>query len=301
MCEYNKGYSKMNSGNVALTWLFLSSLCTAQTVVGLIHTDTVTTLNQQFLARQRNGVKKTSKAETKGIHSDVVVFAGDRVFAQFVDGGTWKTSIYLVNLENHSTSLAVLFFNDNGTDLYVPVVGEGLVRGMVITLNTAGSMEFETTGDSPGLAQGWALMSQTTNDSVGGMAVFRQSVPGSPVQEAVVPVVNQFQSHFVLLFDNTVFTTAIAVANPTANAVVIPVNIRNQSGQIIDQRTTALGPYGHTAFALPSTWPSTAGQRGAIEFQTSGFGVGALGLRFNGSAFTSFNVLENYNWLVAPQ
>ena len=64
----------------------------------------------------------------------------------------------------------------------------------------------------------------------------------------------------------------------------------------IDRRTVSLGPYGHTAFSLPETWFSTAGRRGAIEFQTSGFGVAALGLRFNLSAFTSFNVLENINW-----
>jgi hypothetical protein len=92
----------------------------------------------------------------------------------------------------------------------------------------------------------------------------------------------------------------MAIANPTTDAVVIPVNIRNQAGQIIDQRTVRLGSYGHTAFTLADTWGSTAGRRGAIEFLTSGFGVGALGLRFNGAAFTSFHVLENPNWSVQP-
>ncbi len=229
-----------------------------------------------------------------------MVLPGDRVFAQFVDGASWNTSIYLVNLENHPTSFSVLFFQDNGTDLNVPLVGlgPGLSRGVNISLNTAGSIEFETTGTSPNLAQGWALISQTTDDSIGAFAVFRQSPLGGQPQEAVVPVVNQFESHFVLLFDNTAYITAIAIANPTINSVVIPVNIRNESGQIIDTQTIALGAYAHTAFTLPNTWLSTAGSRGAIEFLTSGFGVGALGLRFNGAAFTSFNVLENYNWVV---
>jgi hypothetical protein len=77
---------------------------------------------------------------------------------------------------------------------------------------------------------------------------------------------------------------------------VIPVNIRNESGQIIDTQTVSLRPYAHTAFTLPDRWVSTAGRRGAIEFQTTGFGVGALGLRFSAAAFTSFHVLENFNW-----
>lgn len=228
---------------------------------------------------------------------DVVVFIGDRVIPQFVDGAGWKTSVTMVNLENHPTSFMVLFFQDNGTDLAVPVLGQGTVIGMNITLNTAGSATFETAGVAATLAQGWALISQTTNDSVGAFAVFRQSVPGRPDQEAVVPVVNQFESHFVLPFDNTAFTTAAAFANPTAQSVSIPVNIRNELGQIIDHESFSLGPYGHTAGSIPATWPSTVGIRGTVEFITSGFGVGALGIRFSGASFTSFNVLENIGWV----
>lgn len=272
---------------------FLPALSFAQTLAGITEADFGFRSNRDFLA-QKQGPKKPT------VTKDVVVFIGDRVIPQFVDGGSWQTSVTVINLENHSTNFQVLFFNDDGTDLYVPVVGLGPVRGVTITLNTAGSMTFQTTGTNAALAQGWALLSQSTNDSVGAMAIFRQSVPGRQTQEAVVPVVNQFDSHFVLLFDNTQFITAIAIANPTVNRVVIPVSIRNELGQIIDSRTIALGAYCHTAFTLPDTWPSTAGSRGAIEFLTSGFGVGALGLRFNGAAFTSFSVLENFNWVVNP-
>lgn len=283
----------MKSGGTAFAWLVFSSLAIGQTVVGLEGSDPQARLNQQILAQRQGGTIKKSGDK------QIVVFTGDRVIPQFVDGGSWKTSMFFVNLESHTVSFQVLFFNDDGSDMLVPIVGQGLVRGLNITLDTAGSIELETTGNAPNLAQGWALLSQTTNDSVGGFAVFRQSVFGRADQEAVVPIVSQFDSHFVLLFDNTgPFTTAIALANPTTNAVVIPVNIRNQAGQIIDQRTINLGAYNHTAFTLPDTWSSTAGRRGAIEFQTSGFGVAALGLRFSGAAFTSFHVLENFNWVV---
>lgn len=269
-----------------------AALGQAQTAIGLPGSNPGDRFNQQLLS-ERHEIALRARPK-------VVVFPGDRVIAQFVDGGSWKTSMYFVNLENHSVSFQVLFFDDNGNDMSVQVVGQGSVRGLNITLQTAGSIEFETAGTAANLQQGWALLSQSTNDSVGGMAIFRQSVPGRPDQEAVVPIVSQYDSHFVLLFDNTAFTTAIALANPTTSPVSIPVNIRNQAGQIIDQRTIQLDAYSHTAFPLPDTWASTAGRRGAIEFLATGSGVGALGLRFNGSAFTSFHVLENLNWVTTP-
>ena len=274
--------------------LITSSGALAQTLEGVTGVDTQSNFNQQFLARRNLDASST---QTKSaLEPRVVVFAGDRVVPHVVDGGSWQTSFFWVNLENHPVSFQVLFFDDVGNDMFLPVVGLGLVRQVNVTLDTAGSIEFETTGTANNLKQGWALLSQTTSDTIGGMAVFKQHVFGRPDQEAVVPIVSQFDSHFVLLFDNTAFITGIAISNPTLNSVDIPVTIRNQAGIVIDRRTISLGPYGHTAFSLPDTWFSTVGRRGAIEFQTSGFGVGALGLRFNGSAFTSFNVLENINW-----
>jgi len=282
----------MKIGTLQGALLVFAAFSQAQTVTGLPGSYPGDRLNQQLLS-ERPQAKKSAQPR-------VVVFPGDRVIAQFVDGGSWKTSMYFVNLENHSVSFQVLFFRDDGGDLSVPVLGQGVVRGLSISLDTAGSIKFETEGIDRNLAQGWALLSQSTNDSVGGMAIFGQHVFGAPDQEAVVPIVSQYDNHFVLLFDNAGFTTAIALANPTTSSVSIPVNIRNQAGQIIDQRRISLDPYSHTAFTLPDTWPSTAGRRGAIEFLTSGFGVGALGLRANGGTFTSFHVLENLNWVTPP-
>jgi hypothetical protein len=276
-----------NTSIVTLT-LALSALSFGQEITPLIGTDG-STLNQQFLTTRE-------WPATKSPVKDVAVLPGDVVISQFVDGGSWQTAITVVNLENHSTTFDVLFFNDNGTDLYVPVAGVGASRGVHITLGIAGSMTFQTTGTNATLATGWALLSKTTNDSIGIMAIFRQNVPGQS-QEAVVPAVNQFETHFVLPFDNTgPYITGIALANPTLNNVAVTANIRNEQGFIIDSLHSSLGPYTHTSFAMPSTWPSSAGIRGAVEFMTSGVGVGALGLRFNGVAFTSIGVLANLNW-----
>ncbi len=228
----------------------------------------------------------------------IVVFTGDSVIPHFIDGQFWQTAITVVNLENHPTSFQVLFFQDDGTDFYVPVLGIGVVRGMNITLSAAGSYTFETAGISQAAGSGWALLSQANKDSVGSFAIFRYSPPGVPQQEAVVPTVNQFFDRFVLPFDNTGrFATGVAISNPSPLSVSIEATVRNEAGQTIDRRTVLLGKYAHQAFVLPTAWSSTAGIRGTVEFLSTGFGVGALGIRGNGNSFTSLNVISNLNWL----
>src|SRR5437016_10456655 len=138
------------------------------------------------------------------------------------------------------------------------------------SLDTAASLTFQTTGPNSELTSGWALLSQPNSDSVGMFAIFRQFIPGGQAQEAVVPSVNQFASHFVLPFDNTFYITGIALSNPTTSSVTIPVTIRNEAGRIVDQRRFSLGPYGHGAFSLPDMCPASDRIRGTIEFLTSG-------------------------------
>ncbi len=109
---------------------------------------------------------------------------------------------------------------------------------------------------------------------------------------------NQYETHFVFNFDDTAYTTGLALANPTLNTVGVTADVRNPEGLLIDQQMITLAPYNHVSFSLPASWASTQGVRGTIEFFTTGYGVGALGLRFNGNAFTSINVLENLKWVI---
>jgi hypothetical protein len=279
----------MRTSEILISALLLTSTAAAQTIAGIGGLE---------LGHTRlNGAMK-ERFHAMAPQPNVVVFTGDRVIPHFIDGQSWQTAITVVNLENHATSFDVLFFQDDGSDLYVPVVGLGVVRGVNVSLATAGTLTFETDGTNPALGSGWALLSQPNNDSVGSFAVFRYSLKGAQPQEAVVPTVNQFYDHFVLPFDNSgQLVTGVALANPTVVAVSITVTIRNQRGEIIDKRLLSLRKYEHQAFVLPTTWTSTVGIRGTIEFQTTGFGVGALGIRANGNAFTTLNVLSNFNWI----
>lgn len=235
-------------------------------------------------------------ASRLGTQPRVLVLPGDRILPQLVDGSGWKTTVTLVNLENHPATLDVLFFTDKGADMYLTILGQGLVRGAHVTLATAGSATFETLGTGSILSQGWASITQIGNDAIGALAVFKQRIPALPDQEAVVPVANQYDGHFLLMFDNTTFTTAIALVNPTAQNILVPISVRNEAGVILEAQTFPLGPYQHIATPVSNLLPTTAGKRGAIEVQASGYPVAGMGLRFNGPAFTSFHILENVNW-----
>jgi hypothetical protein len=252
--------------------------------------------NEQAIEQYRS-LRVGAKTGTKNI----AVFAGDTVIPHMVDGGGWATSVTLTNLDLMKITVTVLFIRSDGTDLSVPVNGQGTVRGMEVTLDPGTTLTFSTAGTAGTTTSGWAYIVKGTRDAVGGMAVFRQSVPGRPDFEAVVPIVSSFDDRAVLLFDNTNgFVSAAAFANPNPRAATVQFTVRGENAAVLERKSLTLDPLTHTAGTIPATFPSTAGRRGSIEFQVSnGFGVGALGLRFNpGGSFTSFHVLSNINWLL---
>src|SRR5690348_3514984 len=115
----------MHFRHVFGVFLVLSSLSMGQTLVGITGIDTGSTFNKELLA-ERHAARAALSANV--IQPKVVVFAGDRVFPQVVNGDGWKTSFFLVNLENHPVTFQILFFTDDGNDMFVPVDGLGVVR-----------------------------------------------------------------------------------------------------------------------------------------------------------------------------
>jgi len=218
------------------------------------------------------------------------------VIPHVADGGSWKTTLKFVNLGTHNVSLIFQFLHDDGTAMSVPVVGNADVTAgnssmVFLAIKPGQTATIETTGTASDTSSGWALAFQNQSNCcpelLRGVAIYTQHNPGGQDQEATVPIDSAVRGDFALLYDNTNFTTAIAIAN--YNDAVIPVvaHIRDGLGKEIDQRTILLPKNGHVAFSLPDLWRSTAGIAGSIVFSTSGSAVTAFGLRFNGSAFTT--------------
>lgn len=228
---------------------------------------------------------------------------GDSVIPQVVDGAGWKTTFVFHNVDTKTVRFRVFFLKSDGTDMSLPMVGQGAGVGITLTLPVAATAVMETVGDSTVLSQGWAYVDrENAGDGVAGLAVFRQRLAGKADQEAVVPIASEFGTRFILVYDNTQsYVTSMAIANPDSVTAPVDVTIRDQNGAVVRQTTTNLRAFERQAFSTASVWPETANRRGSIEFRTGtgSFGVSALGLRFHPSgSFTSFHTLANYKWLL---
>ena len=109
--------------------------------------------------------------------------------------------------------------------------------------------------------------------------IFRYNPNG---QEAVVPLESRNAAAYVLAFDNTSQTaTGVAINSVSAQAVNIPVVVRDTTGAPIATDTISLAANGHLAFTLGvDRYPATVGLRGTIEFDApAGAQIGALGIR----------------------
>jgi hypothetical protein len=99
-------------------------------------------------------------------------------------------------------------------------------------------------------------------------------------------------------FDETsgsvVFATGIALVDPGTSPANANVTFTDDSGNIIPTATRqiALNPGAHKAFVLtePGYFPEVSGKRGAVQF-TSNVPIYGLGIRFNGTAFTSIGAI----------
>lgn len=140
--------------------------------------------------------------------------------------------------------------------------------------------------------EGWAEV--LANGSVGGSAVFAWTPPAG-AQEAVVPVETRNPSAFVMPFDYTGgYTTGVALANLTNQAVNVPVVLRDNTGAILGA-AAAIGllANGHASFLLAASYPAVAGKLGTMELDTPAGGqISALGIRAAASgAITSVPTL----------
>jgi len=137
------------------------------------------------------------------------------------------------------------------------------------------------------LNQGYVALSLPV--SVEAYGVFRQSVSGAPDQEAVVPLCGAFSTRATLIWDETRFTTAVAIVNPSAVATTVAITVRNANGLVIGSPNVPLAANSKVAVRLRDLpgLAAIAEKRGSADFTVGSGSVAVLGLRFGGTAFTS--------------
>jgi hypothetical protein len=202
---------------------------------------------------------------------------------QFTFGGGWYTALYFVNTGTSAVSFPVSFTADNGTPLIVPSVGGS---STTVSIGPLGAAIIEAPNSGP-LNQGY--VSAALPGGVTGYGVFRQSVPGIADQEAVVPLSGASSTTSTLIWDDTDFTTTVAIVNPSSVATAVTIFIRDNSGAIIGATTVPLAAKTKTEVVLRNLpgLAAMAGQRGSADFTVASGSVAVLGLRFGNAAFTS--------------
>jgi hypothetical protein len=232
-----------------------------------------------------------------------------KVMSQIAAGNGWKTTIILVNTDSTNAANFRLAFHPgkdpggqpispdapfNVTDPLNPQ-GPGQVQNRVYAgmIPPGGSLTLETKGSDAPFWQGWAEL--MAPDSVGGTAIFRENRDANFYSEGSVLLKEPAGPTFFLPFDNTNgLATTMAIANTSSSqAASVKVKLHTETGDVFSQSPVPipLGISGHEAFALASRFPDSANRRGVAEFISDGAPLAALGLRFNGQSFTSFEIL----------
>jgi P pilus assembly chaperone PapD len=210
------------------------------------------------------------------------------VLPQFAFGGGWYSALYFTNVTASAISFSVTFIDDHGQPLTVPSVGGTTAQ---VNLAAYGTSIIEAP-NAGSLIQGYAAF--TLPSGVFGYGVFRASATGQPDQEAVVPFSDAGAVSSTLTWDETSFTTSVAIVNPSSTAANVAMTVWDQNGNTIGTSSIALPPYNKTATEL-RTLPGLAGmlgKRGSAQFKVTTGNVAVLGLRF-GQSFTSIPTTAN--------
>jgi len=209
-------------------------------------------------------------------------------FGSSSDLGNWATAVYLHNTTAAPVQATVRFFATDGSALTVPGINGS---SAAVNLGPHGTGVVEVPNVGP-LTQGWVQIESP--EGVIGYGIFRQALQGVNPQEGVVPLSSSNSAGSFIVFDETDFTTAVAVLNPGASPVTVTVVARDDTGAEIGRFTLPLNPRQRDAFVVRDRPAMTAmrGKRGVLEFSASSGAVSVLGLRFNGLAFTSILPVE---------
>jgi hypothetical protein len=218
----------------------------------------------------------------------------DGRIAHIADGSSWRTLVTVVNLLNSPQRITIHFWSDSGQPLALPVVGVGRFAEIYWDLPAYGEGLLQTTGESNGVATGWANITSSSglSNSFGATAVFQSHVDGRQDSEATSPMQGYPAQDFLIPFDNRDgFATGVAVANFGSNPSSLTLTFRDGFGRVFLTDLFSLGVGNHASFSMADRYPATAGYDGTLEIKSNSLspdGIAALGLRFNPSgSFTS--------------
>ena len=208
------------------------------------------------------------------------ITVGNTILSQIAFGGGWYTAMYFTNQSATPVTFNVNFYNDSAVAV---AVGGQTTKAVLVPAGGTSIVEAQNTGTSTTTA--WATFELPAG--VSGYGVFRQSVAGKSDQEAVVPYASSAGTKALLTFDETNFTTAVALWYNGAAKGNVTVTVKDESGTTLGTSTISMDPGTKVPFAIVDRVPAISGHRGSVILSTTSGSIAVLGLRFGGNAFTS--------------
>ncbi len=214
-----------------------------------------------------------------------------KIISHIADGGSWKTTIILVNTDTVAATFTVNLWQDNGNPFAVQLVGSSAQSSISGVIPVGGTYTIETADVASQTTTGWAEV--LSNQSIGGTAIFRETGSG---QEAAVPLLTKGGMKLMLPFDSgSGFALGVALANPSVTQdATITYTLRDQNGNAIPNnppQSISLPRHQHTSLVLPVNLNGAAELKGVVEFDSPNGAVFVLGIRSNNGAFTSVRAL----------
>jgi hypothetical protein len=216
-------------------------------------------------------------------------------FGQVISGGSWKTTLTLVNVSSAPATAKLNFWGPDGQPLLLPLAFPG-AGGRPST--TDSSIEFSLDPGATFVVESEALEAPDTqvgwvelqaSKEVTGFAVLRLKLAPDRDAEAMLAFEQRAGAAFLLPYDNSNgFQTGIAVTNQSPDAPAdLTLVLRDEAGSTLSTESLSLPVRGHTSFSIGDKYSALSGRRGTVEVRsTSGSRVNVLGLRF--SPFGSF-------------
>jgi len=245
------------------------------------------------------------------IVSGACAFGQQGSFAQIAYGGSWQTTITLINeSDTLLANVTLSFFGDNGLPLNAPVVGSGITSAYTLAIPPGGLQSVVLFSSDPTTSQGWASMSVLNGVPVRGLGSFRFLLPNKTISEAVVPLsisgsavcivpslsVPGSPSVILVPFDNTAdqYVTSVALANTTNGGLSVPIEFDDESNHQLVTDTLQMTAMQHVAVVTPQAYPALAGKKGVLRIHQSTAFVTVLGLLSNNTnAITTIIPITN--------
>jgi len=229
--------------------------------------------------------------------ADPVQGANTLVFPQIANGdfggGSYVTTLILVNRTRTTTGGQVQFFKSDGNPMPVRMTDGQSGSSFPFTASSRGAVMLQTDGTGPFLF-GYAQVSG--NGPMGGTILFSQLSPGSQcVSESGVGESGQGTRFSVpLIFVRGRADTGIAFANGSSRAVDLVLTLRDQAGAAQGTQPVPLAAGQHLPKFASEFFPvlqNRAEFNGSIEV-TATAPVSAIALKLEGTLLTTFPVIE---------